>query len=391
LFVGVVPMCRPKNYILESPMKRSFIREILEHTNSQTISFAGGLPMASLFPHEALRNSANQVLKEPSVLQYGNSMGLKALREKIANFYNQEGFETKAENILITSGSQQALDIICRYHANRSITIEVPSYLGAMNIFKLNNLKQEAITLERDSIELESFEKSFKETQLAYLIPDFQNPTGLSYSAEKREAITKIAEQGGLIIEDAPYSKLYFQEEQKSISSLLPKQSYHLGTFSKTLAPALRIGWIRADKTLLEPLIAYKEAMDLHSNGVTQAILNEYLSDNRAYENHIELLRGAYGQKMQFFAQSLRKILPLFEFVEPKGGMFIYGRIPHTNTSKLLKQALKNGVVFVPGAEFYSDNHREDEIRFNFSLASEEEVVLGLSKISNLLNLKSLL
>jgi len=238
-------------------MKRSFIREILEHTNSDTISFAGGLPMASLFPYEALRTSANQVLKESSVLQYGNSMGLKALREKIADFYNQEGFETKAENILITSGSQQALDIICRYHANRSITIEAPSYLGAMNIFKLNNLKQEVITLERDGIELKAFEKSFKATQLAYFIPDFQNPTGLSYSSEKRESIAKIAEQGGLIIEDAPYSKLYFQEEQKSISSLLPKQSYHLGTFSKTLAPALRIGWIRADKTLLEPLIAY--------------------------------------------------------------------------------------------------------------------------------------
>ncbi len=280
-------------------MKRSFIREILEHTNSNTISFAGGLPMESLFPHEALRNSANQVLKESSVLQYGNSMGLKALREKIA---------------------------------------------------------------------------------------DFQNPTGLSYSAEKREAIAKIAEQGGLIIEDAPYSKLYFQEEQKSISSLLPKQSYHLGTFSKTLAPALRIGWIRADKTLLEPLIAYKEAMDLHSNGVAQAILNEYLSDNRAYENHIALLREAYGQKMKFFAQSLREILPSFEFVKPKGGMFLYGRTPHTNTSKLLKQALKNGVVFVPGTEFYSDNHGKDEIRFNFSLASEEEVVLGLGKISKIIS-----
>jgi len=123
--------------------------------------------------------------------------------------------------------------------------------------------------------------------------------------------------------------------------------------------------------------------MDLHSNGVTQAILNEYLSNNRAYENHIALLREAYGNKMKFFAQSLRKILPSFEFVEPKGGMFIYGKLPHINTSELLKQALVNGVVFVPGSEFYSDNHGEDEIRFNFSLVSEEEVVLGLEGISS--------
>jgi len=367
-------------------MKRSFIREILEHTNSQTISFAGGLPMASLFPHEALRASANRVLQDANILQYGRSTGYEPLKEKIADFYNQEGFATSAENIMITSGSQQALDIICRYHANQKITIESPSYLGAMNIFELNSLEQEAIALESSGIEIEAFTKSFKKGRLAYLIPDFQNPTGISYSESKRESIAKVIEkEGGVLIEDSPYTKLYFEKESQSISSLIPTQSYHLGTFSKTLAPALRVGWIRADKKLLEPLIAYKEAMDLHTNGLSQEILDDYLCDGEQYKNHLTLLRENYKQKMEFFAHSLDKILPTFRYEKPKGGMFIYGSFPNIDSSKLIDKALKNGVVFVPAVEFYGSDEPTDEIRFNFSLASEEEVVLGLERIAELL------
>jgi len=366
-------------------MKRSFIREILEHTTSETISFAGGLPMASLFPHEALQDSANRVLRDANILQYSRSTGYEPFKEKIANFYNQEGFKTSAENIMITSGSQQALDIICRYHSNKDITIESPSYLGAMNIFRMNSLEQEAIKLEKLGIALEDFTKSFKKSRLAYLIPDFQNPTGISYSKNKREEIAKIIQkEEGLLIEDAPYSKLYFEKENQSISSLLPYQSYHLGTFSKTLAPALRIGWIRADKTLLEPLIAYKEAMDLHTNGLSQAILDDYLSNQKQYMEHLILLREKYKQKMEFFTQSLDEILPMFDYKKPKGGMFIYGSLPHIDSSKLIEKAIKSGVVFVPAVEFYNSDEPTNEIRFNFSLASEKEVVLGLKKIAKL-------
>ena len=368
-------------------MKRSFIREILEHTTSDTISFAGGLPMASLFPHEALRASSNRVLQDANILQYGRSTGYEPLREKIADFYNQDGFETRAENIMITSGSQQALDIICRYHTKKKITIESPSYLGAMNIFELNGLEQDAIVLERSGIEMEAFAKSFQQSKFAYLIPDFQNPTGISYEEKKRVEIANIIQkERGILIEDAPYAKLYFEKESRSISSLIPNQSYHLGTFSKTLAPALRIGWIRADKKLLEPLIAYKEAMDLHTNGLSQAILNDYLNDKKEYRNHLILLRESYSKKMEFFAQSLDEILPIFRYLKPKGGMFIYGSLPHIDSSKLVKEALKNGVVFVPAVEFYGSSRATDEIRFNFSLASEEEVVLGLGRIAELLD-----
>lgn len=370
-------------------MKRSFIREILEHTNSDTISFAGGLPMESLFPNEALRVSANKVLQKSQVLQYGHSTGYEPLKEKIAHWYTEKGFKTNVENILITSGSQQALDIICRYYAKSNISIESPSYLGAINVFKMNGLKMDTIKLEHDGLEIEAFKESFHSSKFAYLIPDFQNPTGVRYAQEKRKAIAQIIKkEQGLLIEDAPYSELYFEDDLLSISSMIPNQSYHLGTFSKTLAPAIRIGWIRADKKLLEPLIPYKETMDLHSNGLSQAILNDYLSDMTQYKQHLKVLREAYRKKMEFFATTLDEVLPTFNYKRPKGGMFIYGSFPNVDTSKLLKQALVHGVVFVPGAEFYGHEEGNHEIRFNFSLANEEEVLLGLKMISkNILTL----
>ena len=363
-------------------MKRSFIREILENTGNETISFAGGLPNASLFPNLALKTSAMRVLENPMSLQYGNSTGYEPLKEKIAKRYTDDGFPTTSDEILITSGSQQALDIISRYYKGREITIEAPSYLGAMNVFKLNGLKQEPIRLESDGVALSSFQKSFEQTKFAYLISDFQNPSGYTYSLEKRKEIAKLVkEKDGIIIEDSPYSKLYFEEEYPSISSFVPNHSFHLGTFSKTLAPALRIGWIRADRKLLEPLIAYKETMDLHTNGVAQQIINDYLSRENQYDEHLELLRKKYKEKMEFFTEQLDLILPKFIYNKPKGGMFIYGKFVDVDSSILLQKCLKNEVVFVPGKEFYFVDEPCGEIRFNFTNASNEEIVRGLKII----------
>ncbi|BFU78975.1 PLP-dependent aminotransferase family protein [Arcobacter sp. 15-2] len=364
-------------------MKRSFIREILEHTTNKTISFAGGLPDENLFPNEQLKQSAIKVLEDKNTLQYTKSTGIDSLKEKIAQMYTDEGFPTTKENIMITSGSQQALDIIARYNSQKDITIEAPSYLGAMNVFNLNKLNQKEITLEDDGINIKAFEKSIKETKLCYIIPDFQNPTGKSYSQTKRNEIAKIiTKHDGILIEDSPYSELYFETKSKIISKDLPKNSFHLGTFSKTLAPSLRIGWIRADETLLNPLISYKEAMDLHTNGLSQYILNDYLNDTHNFHSHLESLRAVYKQKMLLFKKYLDLYLPKFEYIEPKGGMFIYGKLPNINTAELVKVCLKNDVVFVPGVEFYSENKVHDEIRFNFTHTNEEQIIQGLSKIA---------
>ena len=367
-------------------MKRSFIREILEHTNNNTISFAGGLPDQSLFPTADLQQSANRVLKHNATLQYTKSTGIDSLKEKIAQFYCDEGFPTKPDNIMITSGSQQALDIISRYNNNKTITIESPSYLGAINIFNLNNIKQKSIILEDDGINLKGFKSSIKDTKFSYLIPDFQNPTGKTYSKEKREQIaTMIKENDAILIEDSPYSELYFDTKNTMISSTIPNNSFHLGSFSKTLAPSLRIGWIRASEELLEPLISYKEAMDLHTNGLSQYIVDDYLNDMDKYKRHLEVIREQYKIKMLIFKEQLDHYLPTFEYCEPKGGMFIYGKLPNINTTSLIRECIKHEVIFVPGSEFYSDDSVIDEIRFNYTHTSIQDIKKGLAKIAKIL------
>ena len=372
-------------------MKRSFIREILEHTTNETISFAGGLPDEKLFPNIQLEKSAKRVLLNASSLQYTTSTGLQELKEKIAQFYCDDGFPTKATNILITSGSQQALDIIARYNKGKNITIEAPSYLGAMNVFDLNNLKLDAIHLDNDGIDINKFENSFGKSKLSYLIPDFQNPTGYSYSTEKRANIAKIVKfHDGILIEDSPYSELYFGERFKSISSLIPNNSFNLGSFSKTLAPALRIGWIRASEKLLEPLVAYKEAMDLHTNGLSQYILNDYFEDKKQYNTHLQILRKIYAKKMQIFKSYLDEILPEFNYIQPKGGMFIYGSFNGIDSSDLVQKCLNKNVVFVPGNEFYTQRNSniKNEIRFNFTHCSAKDIYKGLTLIAKIIKEK---
>ncbi len=363
-------------------MKRSFIREILEHTTTASISFAGGLPDSKLFPHLALKEAANKVLENQSSLQYSTSTGLTSLKEKIATQYSKDGFATTSDEILITSGSQQALDIITRCYHDRKITIEAPSYLGAMNLFSLNHLEIDSVSLAHDGIEIESFKKSLCKTRFTYLIPDFQNPSGCTYSQEKREVIADIIHQkDALLIEDSPYNKLYFHAPLPSISLLIPKNSFHLGSFSKSLAPALRIGWIRADKKLLEPLIAYKEAMDLHTNGLVQHILDAYLEKETNYEAHLEMLRDSYHDKMLYFTSILNELLPSFIYNKPKGGMFIYGKFKGIDTTILLQKCLEKEVLFVPGAEFYTHNNITNEIRFNFTHSTKEQIKKGLTII----------
>ncbi|HGZ70359.1 MAG TPA: PLP-dependent aminotransferase family protein [Nitratifractor sp.] len=362
-------------------LERSFIREILEHTDKNTISFAGGLPDISLFPQKALQESAYKALEEPEALQYGRSTGYEPLKEQIATLYNKQGFPTERENIIITSGSQQALDIICRYHAAEGIAIEQPSYVGALNIFKLNNMQVNPVALDESGIDTEEFKKALSSSKLAYLIPDFQNPSGGCYSQSSREKVAKALKQsGGILIEDSPYSELYFEKREKSISQQLPEQSYHLGSFSKVLAPALRIGWIRASKELLEPLIAYKEIMDLHTSTITQRVVSQYLKNAAGYESHLQKLREEYHNKMLHFTKQLDRHLPNFEYTTPKGGMFIYGRLKGVNTMQLVQLAIKCGVVFVPGSVF---GGAEDEIRFNFTNSSFEEIEEGLKKLKS--------
>ncbi len=367
--------------------KRSFIREILESIDEDTISFAGGLPDEELFPVKELQKAGKKILKNKKHFQYTVSNGISPLRQKIVDFYSVEGFETLPENILITTGSQQALYVIAKYFEDKDIILEKPSYLGAVNIFQANNLSMKSITLEQDGIDIAKFEKEYIDIKLAYLIPDFQNPKSSRYSHEKRDKIANIVlKEGGYIIEDAPYSKLYFDEKIECISKQIPNNSFHLGSFSKTLAPGLRVGWVRADKEAIDKLIQIKETIDLHSSSISQYILNEYLEDISQYKNHIKILRKKYQKKMKYFSKYLKKHLPQFEFEEPKGGMFIYGKLPNTDTKKLVYKALEQKVAYVPGSEFYLGNETCDEIRFNYTHSNKQDIKKGIKRLKKLID-----
>ena len=368
-------------------MKRSFIREILESIDEETISFAGGLPSEKLFPRDDLKTATMKIFDNPKVFQYGISNGITELREKIASRYTKEGFPTQKENILITTGSQQGMYILAKFYESKDITIEEPSYLGAMNIFRLNYLTMKGVELEKDGINIEKFKESFKQTKLSYLIPDFQNPSATTYSDEKREEIAKIIkEENGILIEDSPYSELFFDKKNISISSKIPKNSFHLGSFSKTLVPSLRIGWIRADEDLIKSLMIIKESIDLHSCGISQYILNEYLEDEEKYEKHLQEIRDDYKQKANFFCEQLDKYLPEFKYEKPKGGMFLYGKFEGVDSFALVQKCIEQKVVYVPGNQFYIDKVPKGEIRFNYTHSTFEQIEKGIKLIKNCLN-----
>jgi len=366
-------------------MKRSFIREILDVITKESISFAGGLPDAALFPLEAFRRAADTALQEASALQYSASQGYGPLREKIARRYSDAGFATHAEEILITTGSQQAINLIAMSVLHKGVTVELPAYLGALSAFRLAGVTTDGVALEADGVDMDAFRKSIAVTRAAYLIPDFQNPTGVSYSIEKRNAVAQaMQETGALLIEDAAYSELYFGRSMPAISAAMPQESFHLGSFSKILVPGLRVGWVRASEANIRRILPIKEALDLHTSSLDQRIIDAYWDAN-GVDAHIAEIRRSYEAKKNVMAETLLALLPEFEFNMPRGGMFIYGRIPGVDTKALVRRCLERDVVFVPGAEFYPEEGGSDEIRFNFSHATPEQMQKGIQIIAECL------
>ncbi|MDD2369909.1 MAG: PLP-dependent aminotransferase family protein [Sulfuricurvum sp.] len=360
-------------------MKRSFIREILEVIDTDTISFAGGLPDENLFPMQAIAASAQSVLSDPKSLQYSFSAGINGLRDKLAAYYTALGLETSRDNILITTGAQQALDLISRVYFKEGTVVESPAYLGALNAFNANGCPLYPYALQN----AEEFESLFEKTKRAYIMCDFQNPTGYSYSIEERKKIAQTAiRHNGIIVEDGAYMELYFGERLPMLSLFAPEHSLHVGSFSKILAPGLRLGWIRGDTALLQPILALKERSDLHTSTLSQMIADTFWASG-AFEEHLPNIRTIYRAKCDYLAEKLTMLLPEFVFEKPKGGMFIYGTFEgEVDAYALAMTSLKAGAVFVPGGEFYTASPLSSEARFNFTHSTFEEMDRGVSIIA---------
>ncbi len=377
----------------------SFIREILKVTNSpDVISFAGGLPNPSFFPIDKFKLAATSVLENngKKALQYATTEGDPDLRAYISKHYKEKyQLDVAIDEIIITSGSQQGLDLIAKLFINEGDTIlmESPTYLGAIQCFSQYKPQWAEVLLENDGIDLNDLQKSItsNSTKLMYAIPNFQNPSGTCYSETKRIEMAKILKSNKiLLIEDDPYGALDFDNSNKTpIKKLYKEGTLLMGSFSKIVAPSLRLGWIVAEKEIISKLTILKQASDLHSNYLSQLILLDYLKNNNL-DAHIKSICTFYKEQAEWMQECIQKYFPTYvSYIKPKGGMFLWLDFTEKiDVRTLLKACMEEEkVVFVPGDPFYiTQSKGKHKARFNFSNGSKEKIEEGIKKIAKQLN-----
>jgi len=372
---------------------KSFIREILKVTLSrEIISFAGGLPNRDLFPVEELRAATDKVYVTAGkdVLQYSTSEGYQQLREYIAaRYYAKQGLRIPVENILITSGSQQGLDLLGKTFLNDGddVIIEEPGYLGAIQAFSVYKATFNPVPVTDDGMDVDRLEAvmAHKQPKLFYMVPNFQNPAGISYTNANREALSRVmAGSRTLLIEDDPYGDLRFAGERpRSFKHWLPENTILLGSFSKTVVPSFRLGWIVAPSAIMEKLVIAKQASDLHTNYFCQRVVHQYLVDNDL-DRHIARIVKAYGSQCQAMRDAIVQYFPPeVTCTKPLGGMFLWATLPETLSSMdLFNLAVKDKVVFVPGNPFYVNRDRTSTLRLNFSCVDADTIRIGIERLS---------
>ena len=375
---------------------KSFIREILKVTSQpDVISFAGGLPNPDYFPAEEIALAAQKVLADDAknVLQYAVSEGYYPLREYISNRYRQkQGMNVPPEEILIVNGSQQGLDLAAKLFINKGdkVLLEKPSYLGAIQAFSVYEPQFVTVPLLEDGIDTYAFEEALtkNDVRLFYAVPNFQNPTGISYSLEKKQQVAQLLSTSNtILIEDDPYGEIRFLGEDISpIKKMNPEQTILLGSFSKIISPGMRLGWVAAPREIIEKMVIMKQASDLHSNFLSQRIIYQYLCDNNL-DDHIARIKYAYSQQRNYMIEMIWKYFPKeVTYTKPEGGMFLWLTLPEgINAYTILDEAANEKLVFVPGKTFYAGTGGENTIRLNFSNSNAVQLEEGIRKLGRIL------
>ena len=375
-------------------LKASEIREILKLTQQKDmISFAGGLPAPEAFPVEAMQKVAQKVLEKQGsqALQYSTTEGYEPLREKIAERMNRK-FATgvQVSNILITCGSQQALDFSGKLFLNEGdiVLCESPTYLAAISALKAYQPRFIAISTDAQGMVLTELEKTLasqKNVKLIYVIPDFQNPTGNSWSLERRRGFMEIINRYHIpVIEDNPYGELRF--ENKIIPALKSMDTNGLviftSTFSKTFCPGLRIGWIAAEEKFIEKYVLIKQGADLCTSIRSQMEIATYM-DDYDFEANVEKLIQLYRVRRDVMIEMLEKNLPQnVTFTHPQGGLFLWVQLPEDiDASELLQDCLKKKVAFIPGESFFPNGGGENTFRLNYSNMDELNIREGIKRL----------
>ena len=373
-------------------MRRSQIRDLLSvATRPEIISFAGGFPSPESFPVEDLKRIMQEVLDKEgaAALQYGSTDGVKSLREEISRLYKRdENLDVPVENIMITTASQQALDLICRIFIDPGdvIVCGLPTYLAALQ--SVWSYRGQPYGLRHNNGLAEACNvlcATGKKPKFIYSIPDFQNPSGETMTLEERKYVVDVARKYDLlIVEDTPYKNIRFEGETlPSMYSMAPERVIMVGTFSKTFVPGFRLGWIVAQHDVIERIIVAKQSSDLCTPVFNQMVAARYLASG-AYDVNLKKTCALYKRKKNVMVSSFEEFMPKgVTWTNPDGGLFLFLRLPEQfDTRELFDLAIKENVAFVIGEAFHSDGSGKNTMRLNFSFASDEKIREGVRRLA---------
>nr|WP_091181162.1 PLP-dependent aminotransferase family protein [Microbacterium humi] len=365
----------------------------------EVVSLAGGMPYVSALPEDLVTNAMSTVMRDegPTALQYGSGQGVPKLREQILDVMALEGIKASASDIVVTTGSQHALELFSKLFLDPGDVVlsEGPSYVTAMVIFKSYQAEVAHVPMDDNGLIPEALRERIaqlkaegRRLKFLYTIPTFHNPAGVTLAAERRAEILQIAQENGiLVLEDNPYGLLYFnQQPPNAIRSLDEDGVVYLGTFSKTLAPGFRVGWALAPHAIREKLILANEAAILCPSSFSQMVISEYLSQ-ADWKGQINTFRGVYKERKETMISALEEYLPGCTWTNPNGGFYVWLTLPDDLDSKaMLPRAVKELVAYTPGTAFYADGGGRQNIRLSFCYPTPEQIRVGIRRLANVVN-----
>lgn len=375
-------------------IRPSAIREMLKITQQpQMISFAGGLPSPALFPLDRIREASERVLRDQpqAALQYSTTEGYAPLRQWIAERVSQGRVNISPDQVLIVSGSQQALDLTGKLFLDPedTVLVEAPTYVGALQTWNTYQARYDSVPIDADGIQLEAFEAALqRKPKMAYILPNFQNPSGVRLSLERRAQVAELAQRYGVpIFEDDAYARLGFEgEDLPNLYGYAPENTLYFGTFSKTLVPGYRLAWIVGPPEIIQRLVHAKQAADLHTSTIAQMTAYEAIKDG-FLEEHAQSVRKVYAERCQYMLAQMREHFPAeVRWNDPQGGMFIWVTLPAgLNSQELLQQAVAQKVAFVPGVPFFADGSGSNTFRLSYATSSPEQIATGIERLGQVL------
>ena len=357
------------------------------------ISFAGGLPAPELFPVKEMKAAVDKVFEEhgQEAMQYGAAKGVTALREVIQQHVKEkEDVDSELDNVLVTTGSEQALDLVGKAFVDPgdTVLVEQPTYLCALDVFRSYGANFASVEMDEDGMKMDALEEALKanpNTKLIYTVPNFQNPTGRTMTEERRKQLSELAEKYDVyVLEDNPYGEIRFAGQHVPAVKSFDKSGHvlYMSTFSKTLAPGFRLGWLVADEDVVNKLTVLKQSADLHTDNLAQFAVAQFFADNDV-DAHVKEISALYGKRKDLMLEGIKKYFPEgVKYTDPEGGMFLWVEVPGVDdTVELFKECLEHDVAFVPGDPFFAGEVQPGAFRLNYSNMKEDQIEVGLKRL----------